>query len=125
MAGRVDIAIKQGDSFTHTITVTDANDVPVSQTGFTFRSQIRRAGPQVLSPAQEVFAEFTVGDVNEPSTGQVVFTLLPSLTQKIPPGKHWYDIQRTATAGGAVLTLVEGDVTVVPDVTFGPQGPVS
>jgi len=119
MPAKLDLNIKQGDTYTLTINFKDGNGDNRDVTGLLYDAEIRRAGVSQLSPARELLAEFEVDDSNA-SVGQIVFTLQHEESSAIPPGRHWYDIQEIdeSTSPDTVFTPIEGSVTVVPDVTL-------
>jgi len=120
MPAPLDLTVKQGDTFTLTVNLTDETGAPRDvSVGFVYDSQIRKAGASRLSAAGVLYGEFDV-DMTDAATGTVRFTLFPAESRDIPSGVAWYDVQEIdeSTSPDTVLTLLEGKLTVVPDVTL-------
>lgn len=119
MPALLNLTIKQGDTFRLTLNLEDENGDPRDLTGFLYDAQIRRAGPTRLSPSRDLYAEFDIDDTDA-GDGTLYFTLEAPDSAEVPPGVHRYDIQETddSVSPSIVLTLIEGTVTVVPDVTI-------
>jgi hypothetical protein len=120
MPSLLNLTVKQGDTFTLTINLTDENGVPRNvSSGYVYDSQIRKAGATRLSPAGALYGEFDV-DMTDAATGTLLFTLFPAESRDIPPGVAWYDVQEIdeSTSPDTVLTLLQGNLTVVPDITL-------
>jgi len=103
--------IKGGADYTTTLTVTDGAGNPVTLTGATVASQIRKV------PADTLLGAFqcTVSNVN-----QVTFFLPASLTSALPgtPADNpWVHDALATLTGGQVLELLEGTVVVDPAAT--------
>ena len=49
--------------------------------------------------------------------GKVRVELSASQSEAIPPGRYLYDIEITNTSGGAKTRVIEGIVTVTPQIT--------
>jgi len=120
MPALLDLTVKQGDTFTLTVNLTDPNGAARDvSTGFVYDSQIRKAGASRLSPAGVLYGEFDV-DMTDAAAGVVRFILYPAESREVPSGVAWYDVQEidVTTSPDTVLTLLEGKFTVVPDVTL-------
>lgn len=120
MPAPLNLTVKQGDTYTLTLTLTDENgNARDVSTGYLYDSQIRKAGATRLSPAGNLYAEFDV-DYTDANAGVIRFTLHPDESKQIPSGIAWYDVQEINenTSPDTVLTLLEGRFTVVPDVTL-------
>lgn len=108
MAMTYEHTIKGGADYTTTLTVTDSSKNPVTLTGGTVASQIRRV------PGDSLLAAFscTVSNVN-----QVTLSLPATLTANLPATSEdaiWVHDALCTLSGGKVLELMEGTVIVLP-----------
>lgn len=110
MATKVNQIIDQGADFTTTIPVTSANGSPVDLTGYTGAAQMRKH-----YAAQKYYA-FTVTFPSPRTDGDVVISMTANTTNAIPAGRYVYDLEITSS-DGAKRRVVEGMVTVTPQVT--------
>ncbi len=109
MAARADIIIDQGTTFETVVTVTDTNGDVVDLTNYETASQIRKH-----HTSSAVTATFVIS--NGGTNGQLTLSLSSSATGGIDAGRYVYDVEVT-TAAGVVSRVVEGIVTVNPQVT--------
>jgi hypothetical protein len=107
MAQKVNIVIDQGATFNTYYTFTDDNGDPVDFTNYTGSAQMRR------SYLSSTFHTFTVGLAN---TGVVSLSMSAQATANIAAGRYVYDLEVTDLSN-VVSRLVEGIVTVTPEVT--------
>lgn len=110
MATKVNQIIDQGADFTTTIPVTSANGSPVDLTGYTGAAQMRKH-----YDAKKYYT-FTITFPTPRANGNVVMSMTANTTNSIPAGRYVYDLEITA-ADGAKRRVVEGMVTVTPQVT--------
>ena len=112
MAARRDIAIYQGDTYGHVLTVTNDATPPVATnvTGRTFAAQLRRR-PQDSTVA----AQFAV-DMTNAATGVVQLSLTAVQTAAlVGGGVYSWDVHMIT--GSSVLTLFAGEAVVTAEVT--------
>ena len=109
MAARADIVIDQGTTFETVVTVTDDNGNVVDLTNYEANSQIRKH-----HTSSSVTSTFTI--TNGGTNGQLTLALSWSATASMAAGRYVYDVEVT-TASGTVSRVVEGIVTVNPQVT--------
>lgn len=107
MAVKANITIDQGSSFETTLDVTDDNGDPINLTGYTGAAQMRKHYTSSNSFA------FTVA-IN-PTAGVVTLTMSANATANIVSGRYVYDCE--LTTGNTVSRVLEGIVTVTPQVT--------
>lgn len=108
MAIKANIVIDQGTDFSTTINVTDDEGNPVNLTSFTGAAQIRK---HYTSSNSRSFVVTTNG------SGVVELTMNAANTNTLVPGRFVYDCELTDTSSNTVSRLVEGIVTVTPQVT--------
>jgi hypothetical protein len=108
MAIKANITIDQGADFSTEIDVLDDNGDVVNLTGYSGAAQMRKHYTSSTS------TNFTVA-VNE-SGGTVTLSMNAATSATVTPGRYVYDCELTS-AGNTVSRLVEGIVTVTPQVT--------
>ena len=109
MAVKANIVIDQGADFETTINVTDSDDIPIDLTNYTGTAQMRK---YYTSTAQTQF-NVTVGGAN----GTVLLSMNNATTANITAGRYVYDCELRDTSSNVISRIVEGIVTVTPQVT--------
>lgn len=110
MAVVSNLAIDQGTTYTVTIGITDEAGSPRNLTGYTARSQMRRSYYTNSNVA------FTANILN-PSDGEVTLSLSSAQTSALRLGRYVYDLELVESSSGSVERIVEGIITVYPEVT--------
>ena len=110
MATIQNISIDQGTTFSLTITVTDLNNNALDLTNYTARSQMRR------SYGASSYVSFTTSTGDDPTDGEVTISLTPTQTSALKIGRYVYDVEIEDDSGD-VIRVLEGIVTVTPEVT--------
>lgn len=110
MAQVFNLAVDQGADFSAEILASDDTGTARDLTGYTGRGQMRRSYYSTSNVA------FTV-TIPTPETGEVQITLTNATTANLRMGRYVYDIELVKTADGTVERLLEGIVTVYPEVT--------
>jgi hypothetical protein len=110
MATTKNLIIDQGATFTEYIEYLDNSKNPISLSGYTISSEMRRSYPAANSI---VFTSAIIDAAN----GNVQVSLVASATANLKSGRYLYDV--LATSGNIVLRIIEGIVTVNPGVTHG------
>lgn len=110
-AAKLNLNIEQGTSYTKRLVWRDKNKRPVPLTGYSARMQIRPtvASTEVILELSTVNGRITLG-----AGGAITLTLNPSETSQLKAGV--YDLELT-DGDGRVTRLIEGKVTVSPEVT--------
>ena len=108
-AGKLNIVIEQGATFSKVLTIKDSDGLPINLTGKTFRSQLRRR-PTDVTPA----ASFTMAVLNA-ANGTVNWQLTATATAGIVAEPHYYDVEMVE--GAVVTRLMEGTAFVNFEVT--------
>lgn len=108
MATKSNIVIDQGSTFSTDLTLTDENGDPIILNGYTANSQIRKWYTS-SSPAAEFNASINV------SSGVITLSLSANQTSNLIAGRYVYDVE--IQNGSEVSRIVEGIVTVTPQVT--------
>jgi hypothetical protein len=107
MATKANLVIDQGTTFTTTLTVTDDDGTALDLTGYTGSAQIRKHYTSSNSVSFNVAVS--------PGSGEVTLSLTANATSNITAGRYVYDCELTNT--GTVSRILEGIVTVTPQVT--------
>lgn len=110
MATVYNLAIDQGTDFSTTIEVNDDTGSDRNLTGYTGRAQLRRSYHSVSNTA------FTV-TIDNPTEGEVILSLSNAVTANLKYGRYVYDVELVKTSDGTVERILEGVVTVYPEVT--------
>lgn len=108
MATKANIIIDQGTTFSTDIYLTDDNGDAIDLTGYTGASKMRKHYTSSNSQS------FTVA-LNS-SNGYVTLSLSSTQTSNLTPGRYVYDVE-VVSSSNVVSRIVEGIVTVTPEVT--------
>lgn len=114
-AGRYDFTLEQGTTFRRTFRWRQPDGVtPKDLTGWTAKMQIRpKPGqPEALTLSTDAPGGITING----AAGEVTVTILPAQSSAITIRRGVYDLELTSP-GGEVFRLIEGTVTVSPEVT--------
>lgn len=110
------LTVPQGATFVRTVQWLQADGVtPVSLTGYTAAMQVRKnyaATTAVLSLSSP-----SSGLSIDAGTGTTTITITSGQTAALAPGGYVYDLELTLTSGTVVTRLLEGPLTVTPEVT--------
>ena len=109
MATVANIFVDQGSDYSNIITVAASNGQALDLTGYTVASQMRKSYTSSTAYA------FTAS-IYAAAQGKVRIQLTATQSETIPPGRYLYDLEVTSS-GGAKKRVVEGIVTVTPQIT--------
>jgi len=112
MAALTNLLIEQGATFSSTITLYNADDTIFDLTGYTAASQIRKS-----YSSSSASATFSVTFSDSRADGNLTLSLTPTQTAALEEGRYVYDTEVTLTSTGAVTRVLQGVVTVSPNVT--------
>ena len=108
-AGTYNFTIEQGTTFSRVLTLQE-NGSAMNLTGYSVASQMRST-----HDSSSIVATFS-GSVTNASSGQLTLSLTNSQTSAIEEAIYVYDVEITSGAG-SVTRILEGNVTVTPEVT--------
>lgn len=108
MATKANLVIDQGSTFSADLNLTDENGDMLVLNGYTANSQIRK-----WYTSTNAAATFTAS-INVES-GVITLSLTANQTGAITAGRYVYDVE--LSVGSEVSRIVEGIVTVTPQVT--------
>jgi hypothetical protein len=109
MATKANLVIDQGTTFSTTITMMDDNGNLIDLTGYSANSQIRKH--YTSTTAVNFSAEINV------STAEITLSLTNIQTANLTAGRYVYDVEVSDTYSNTVSRVVEGIVTITPNVT--------
>jgi len=112
MAAVANLIIDQGASFSSDITVKDANGNAFNLTGYTAEAKMAKG---YASTRTRTIITSTIA--SDPTTGVVALTLTPAQTAALDAERYVYDVEITQTSSGSVTRVIEGIITVRPNVT--------
>lgn len=111
MAAFVELYMDKGTSFQNQITLTDdSTNTSINITGYSVRSQMRRSYYSVNATANIVCT------ITDAANGTITMSLGAANTSNIKAGRYVFDLQTTDTVG-AITRVLEGTITVLPEVT--------
>ena len=108
MATKANLVIDQGSTFSTDLTLQDENGDNLSLAGYTANSQIRKWYTSVNASATFTTSINTTSAV-------ISLTLTANQTSNLDFGRYVYDVE--ISNGSDVSRIVEGIVTVTPQVT--------
>lgn len=108
MATKANLVIDQGATFATDLTLLDENGDGIILNGYTAASQIRK-----WYTSTNAAATFTTS-INTTSSA-VTLSLTSDQTANLVAGRYVYDVE--ISDGGSIIRIVEGIVTVTPNVT--------
>ena len=113
MAAVANLIIDQGATFSSDITVKDANGNAFNLTGYTAEAKMAKGYASTRTRTT-----MTTTIASDPTTGVVSLSLTPTQTSALDaPERYVYDVEITQTSTGAVTRVIEGIITVRPNVT--------
>lgn len=110
MSTKANIVIDQGSTFAAELNLTDENGDILDLNGYTASSQMRKWYTSV-NPT----ATFTT-NINAVA-GIITLSLTANATANITAGRYVYDVEIQETSSNEISRVVEGIVTVTPNVT--------
>lgn len=108
MATKANLVIDQGTTYSTTLTLTDENGDPLELGSSTASAQLRK----FYTSANATVFSTSINSIS----GEVHLSLTANQTGNLVAGRYVYDVELTDGAG-SVTRIVEGIVTVTPQVT--------
>jgi len=108
MAIKANLVVDQGATFSSTLILTDEDTNAIDLTDYTCQAQLRKH----YTSSNSVSFSTSLGGAN----GTIVLSLTSGQTANIVAGRYVYDVEITSS-GNVVSRVVEGIVTVTPNVT--------
>lgn len=110
MALTYNLFVEQGADFQNVITVSNDDGTPKDLTGYVAESKMRR------SYGSTAFVEIDA-TVSDPTAGEITLSIAAATTETIKSGRYVYDMKITGGDPEIVTRVIEGLVTVSPNVT--------
>jgi hypothetical protein len=109
MAAKANIVIDQGTTFNTQLNLTNNNGQPLDLTGSKAEAQIRKwyTSSNVVSFS---------ASIPQPNNGVILLSLDANTSANLAYGRYVYDVI-TVTTTGVVTRVIEGILTVTPEVT--------
>ena len=108
MAAKANIVVDQGATFNTSLNLTDDAGDPLDLTGYTASAQIRKWYSSLTAVNFDV-------SIPSPTNGTIYLNLDAPVTANLVAGRYVYDV--VVVAGTTVTRVVEGILTVTPEVT--------
>ena len=113
MAARANLQIDRGATFSSDVTVTDTDGTAFDLTGYTAAAKMALG---YASTRTRVILTTTIN--GDPTTGIITISLTADQTSVLEaPARYVYDVEITKTSDSTVTRVIEGIITVSPDVT--------
>ena len=113
MAAIANLIIDQGANFSSDVTVKDANGNAFDLTGYTTEAKMAKGYASTRTRTT-----ITSSIASDATTGVVSLTLTAAQTANLDaPERYVYDVEITQTSTGTVTRVIEGIITVRPNVT--------
>ena len=109
MATVQNITIDQGTTFSLTINLTNDDGSAKNLANYSIASQMRKSYEATTK------TDFTTAKVD--ASGEVTISLTAAQTTAVKAGRYVYDVEITGTSPVETLRVLEGLVTVTPQVT--------
>lgn len=107
MAKRVNLLIDQGADFVTTFELVDDFDEPLIVSGYIARAQMRK------HYSSNTFTDFSCTLLN----GELRIALTAAQTANLAAERYVYDVELKDVTANSVTRIVEGFVTLTPEVT--------
>lgn len=108
MATKANLVIDQGSTYSVTLNLTDENGDAIDLNGYVANSQIRKwytsSTPAAIFQTNLIF-----------SSGELELSLTSDQTSNLVSGRYVYDVE--LNNNGVISRIVEGIITVTPQVT--------
>jgi hypothetical protein len=113
MAARANLTIDKSATFSSDVTVLDTDGTAFDLTGYT------AAAKMALGYASTRTRVTLTTQINsDPTTGIITISLTADQTKALDaPARYVYDVEITKTSDSTVTRVIEGLITVSPDVT--------
>ena len=109
MATSINYDMDQGSNFSFSISANGSDGAPLSLSGCTASCQMRK---HYSSAAYTTFTASITG-----ATGNIDISLGATASSAVKPGVYFYDVELQSNNGATVQRLVQGMITVYPEVT--------
>jgi len=113
MAAIANLTVDQGTSFSSDVTVKDANGNAFDLTGYTANAKMAKGFASTRTRTT-----ITTTVAADATTGVVTLSLTSTVTAGLDAERYVYDLEITQTSSGNVTRVIEGIITVRPQVSI-------
>lgn len=114
MAARANLLIEQGATFSSDVTIRDYNGDPFDLTG-----HVASAKMALGYASTRTRVTITTSIANDPTTGVITLSLTPDQTSNLEaPARYVYDVEILKSSDSSITRVIEGIITVNPNVTI-------
>ena len=113
MAAIANLTVDQGTSFTSDVTVKDANGNAFNLTGYTANAKMAKGFASTRTRTT-----ITTTVAADATTGVVTLSLSSTVSAGLDAERYVYDLEITQTSSGNVTRVIEGIITVRPQVSI-------
>jgi hypothetical protein len=113
MAAIANLTVDQGTSFTSDVTVKDANGNAFDLTGYTANAKMAKGFASTRTRTT-----ITTTVAADATTGVVTLSLSSTVSAGLDAERYVYDLEITQTSSGNVTRVIEGIITVRPQVSI-------
>ena len=110
MATIANLQIDQGADFTTTVNLNNLDGSDFNLSGYTAKCQMAKT----YTSATKTTITATISNA---TSGEITLAMTSSATTALSQGRYVYDVEITQTSGGAKTRVIEGQITVHPQVT--------
>jgi len=110
MAVISNLVLDQGTNFEIIVRYLNDDGTAIDLTGYQARSQMRRS-------YYSTTATNLIANISSPTNGNVTLSLNANTTANLKVGRYLYDVEVVENATYTVSRIVEGIITVMPEVT--------
>jgi hypothetical protein len=113
MAARANLTIDKSATFSSDVTVLDPDGTAFDLTGYTAAAKMAKG-----YASTQTRVTLTTQINSDPTTGIITISLTADQTKALDaPARYVYDVEITKTSDSTVTRVIEGLITVSPDVT--------
>ena len=113
MAARANLRIDRGSTFSSDVTVSDTDGTAFDLTDYTAEAKMALG---YASTRTRTTITCTIN--GDPTTGIITLSLTADQTKLLEaPARYVYDVEITKTSDSTVTRVIEGIITINPDVT--------
>ena len=113
MAARANLTIDKSATFSSDVTVTDTDGTAFDLTGYTAEAKMAQGYSSTRTRVS-----FTTTIAADATTGVITLSLTADQTAILDaPSRYVYDVEITKTSDSTVTRVIEGIITISPNVT--------
>ena len=110
MATIANLKVDQGADFATTINLNTLDGTDFNLTGYTVAAQMAKSYASATKTT-------ITASITDAATGAIQLSLTNAQTGALTQGRYVYDVEVTQTSGNVKTRVIEGQITVFPQVT--------